>query len=157
MTTSESSQELPTIHQVSAGGVVFRESNGNIEVVIIKTSSEKRWQLPKGLIDAGETVEEAAIREVREESGLNSEILEPAHDIEYWFTAAYDGQRRRYHKMVHFFLMKFVSGSVEDHDHEVAESRWVPIGEAIKMLEFKSEQDVVRVAAEKIPNHIKND
>ena len=157
MATSESSQGLPTIHQVSAGGVVFRESNGNIEVAIIETSSEKRWQLPKGLIDAGETVEEAAIREVREESGLNSEILEPADDIEYWFTAAYDGQRRRYHKMVHFFLMKYVSGSVEDHDHEVAESRWVPIGEAMKMLEFKSEQDVVHVAAEKIPNHIKTD
>ena len=143
----------PTVHQISAGGVVFRGSGADAEIAIIQTESENRWQLPKGLIDAGETVEEAAVREVREESGVEAKIIEPAQDIEYWFTANYDGERRRYHKMVHFYVMRYLSGSVDDHDHEVAEARWVSVTEAVRMLQFKSERDVVQTAAEKYSNH----
>jgi 8-oxo-dGTP pyrophosphatase MutT (NUDIX family) len=156
MADQQGKDQLPVLHQVSSGGVVFRGSGNDAKVVIIQTASEHRWQLPKGLIDAGETVEEAAIREVREESGIDAEIIELADEIEYWFTASYHGERRRYHKMVHFFVMNYLSGRVEDHDHEVAEARWLSVPEALKLLHFKTERDVVEKAAKIYSNHNTN-
>ena len=134
---------METIYQVSAGGVAHRTENGLIEVVVIQTSSEGRWQLPKGIIDAGETPEVAALREVREEAGIACEVIEPLDEIEYWFVAAYDGPKKRYHKKVFFYLMKFLEGDVNDHDHEVVEARWVGIDEAESMLAFESEKKLI--------------
>ena len=134
------------LEQISAGGVVFRQADESIEIAIVQIVPEMRWQLPKGVIDPGETIEEAAVREVREESGIEAEMIAPIDTIEYWFSAEYDGERRRYHKFVHFFLMQFKAGDVGDHDDEVAESRWVTIDEALRLLEFKSERDVVTKA-----------
>lgn len=128
--------------------MAYRVADGRSEVVLIKTAAEGRWQLPKGLIDPGETPEEAAIREVREEAGIACEIVEPLDVIEYWFVAAYDGgPKTRYHKKVHFFLMRFIDGDIGDHDHEVAEARWVEIEDAKRMLAFESEKKVVELAA----------
>lgn len=138
---------METIHQVSAGGVAVRIVDERIEVALIKTASEGRWQLPKGLIDAGETPEIAALREVREEAGIACEIVEKLDVIEYWFSAAYgDGPPKRYHKQVHFFLMKFIDGDVADHDGEVLEARWVEINKADMMLSFDSERKIVVLA-----------
>lgn len=139
---------LPTFEQISAGGVVFRRSGFETEIAIVHVVPEMRWQLPKGIIDKGETIEDAALREVREESGIVAELLAPIETIEYWFTADRNGQRRRYHKFVHFFLMRYVSGDTADHDDEVDEARWVTVEDALAMLEFKSERDVVSKAAE---------
>ena len=146
MTGVDGDKNLPTLEQVSAGGIVFRSKDTNVEIAIVRVVPEQRWQLPKGIIDPGETVEEAALREVREESGVVAEIVAPVEKIEYWFVADRDGRRTRFHKFVHFFLMKFVSGDVADHDHEVDESRWVNVETALDMLEFKSERDVVSKA-----------
>src|SRR5688500_3437812 len=110
---------MQTLHQESAGGVAHRMENGEIRVVVIKTSSEGRWQLPKGMIDPGETAEIAALREVREEAGITCEIIQPLEVIEYWFVGAFDGPKKRYHKKVHFYLMEYLEGDVNDHDHEV--------------------------------------
>lgn len=134
---------VKTREQVSAGGVVYREANGLIEVVLILTASERRWQLPKGIIDPGETEIEAARREVREETGIIAEPIEKVGSTEYWFTIKQDGVTGRYHKKVHWYLMKFLSGSVDDHDHEVAEARWFEIVEACKTLAFKNEREMV--------------
>ena len=134
------------LEQISAGGVVFRQADESIQIAIVQIVPEMRWQLPKGVIDPGETIEAAALREVREESGIEAEMIAPIDTIEYWFSAEYDGERRRYHKFVHFFLMQFRAGDVGDHDDEVAESRWVTIDEALRLLEFKSERDVVTKA-----------
>ena len=138
---------VPTLNQVSAGGVVYRGSGDNTEVVIIRAVPEKRWQLPKGLIDDGETPEEAAVREVREESGMNAEIIASLETIEYWFTANWDNNVRRIHKFVHFFLMQYKDGDGSDHDHEVDEVRWVTVDEALRTLNFPTERDLVRKAA----------
>lgn len=138
---------LPTFEQISAGGVVFRQSGDVLEVVIVHMVPEMRWQLPKGIIDDGETTEEAALREVREESGIAAELIAPIETIEYWFTADRDGERRRFHKFVHFFLMRYVSGDTADHDDEVDEARWMTVDDALATLAFKSERDVVSKAA----------
>jgi 8-oxo-dGTP diphosphatase len=146
MNDSATERNIPTFEQVSAGGVVYRRAGDHSEVVIVSIVPDMRWQLPKGVIDPGETREQAALREVREEAGVDAEIVDFLDTTEYWFTAEYDGERRRYHKFVHFFLMEFTGGDVRDHDHEVDEARWVPIDEAVRMLMFESERDVVRKA-----------
>ncbi|HKP69973.1 MAG TPA: NUDIX hydrolase [Pyrinomonadaceae bacterium] len=146
MTEPHPDRSVPTVEQVSAGGVVYRLIDGTVQIAIVKISDELRWHLPKGLIDPGETKEQAALREVREESGIDGEIVGLIETIDYWFYAAYSGERRRYHKFVHFYLMHFVGGDVGDHDHEVVESRWVPVDAAIEMLYFKTERDVVTKA-----------
>jgi 8-oxo-dGTP pyrophosphatase MutT (NUDIX family) len=137
---------METLHQVSAGGVAHRLDDGRIQIVVIKTSAEGRWQLPKGMIDPGETPEIAALREVREEAGIACEIIEPLDTIEYWFVGSFDGPKKRYHKKVHFYLMRFLTGDVHDHDHEVVEARWVRIDEAEEMLAFDTEKGLIRAA-----------
>lgn len=142
---------METVHQISAGGVAHRVDNGRVEVVLIKTSSEGRWQLPKGIIDPGETPEIAALREVREEAGITCEIIELIDTIEYWFVAAYDGgPRKRYHKQVHFYLMKYLDGDTADHDFEVTEARWVALDEAETMLAFDGERSLIAAARNKL-------
>ena len=141
---------METVHQSSAGGIVYRIQNDEIELAVIKTASEGRWQLPKGLIDPGETPEIAALREVREEAGIVCEIVSHVDDIEYWFVASYDDERKRYNKKVHFFLMTFLEGNLDDHDDEVEEARWIQIDEAIRMLAFDSEKALVGKAKARI-------
>lgn len=137
---------METVHQHSAGGVAYRDGGSGHEIAVIRTKEEGRWQLPKGIVDPGETAEQAALREVREEAGINCELVEPIDTIEYWFVGSYDGSRKRYHKKVSFFLMKYLSGDVGDHDHEVIEARWVPFDDAVGMLAFQNEKDVVEKA-----------
>ena len=146
---TEPKRKLPILDQTSAGGVAFRRTGAEIFVAIILVGESERWQLPKGLLE-GQTVEEAALREVREEAGIEAEIIEKIDTIEYWYVGDWDGERVRFHKFVHFFLMKYVSGDVADHDHEVAEARWVKIEDAIEMLAFKSEKEVVEKGYELI-------
>ena len=105
-----------------------------------------RWQLPKGLLTPDEDPETAALREVREETGIASRLRAPLEKIEYWYYGQNRGQRVRFHKVVHFFLFEFVSGNTADHDHEVEEARWMEIGQAQKLLAFKNEQKVVNQA-----------
>lgn len=142
--------KIKTVTQVSAGGVVFRRREGQVEVVLISVGDPPRWQLPKGLVDAGEAPEVAALREVREEAGVEAELVAPIDRIEYWYIAAEQGQRIRYHKFVHFYLLAYRSGEVSDHDYEVHEARWVGLDQALQMLAFASERRVVEQAREMI-------
>jgi 8-oxo-dGTP pyrophosphatase MutT (NUDIX family) len=141
---------LPTEEQFSAGGVAFRTRNGAIEVAVIAVGEKHRWQLPKGTIEVDESPEQAAAREVREEAGITTELVELIDVIEYWYVGDSQGRRVRFHKKVHFFLMKYVSGDVADHDHEVEDARWMAIDEAIERLAFKNERNVVERAKERI-------
>jgi 8-oxo-dGTP pyrophosphatase MutT (NUDIX family) len=141
---------LPVRDQVSAGGVVFRRDNERIDVVIVAVGGQNRWQLPKGLVEKDETPEIAAVREAREEGGIDSEVVEHIETVEYWYAGLDGGERVRFHKRVHFFLLRYLSGDTSNHDWEVSEARWVPIDDAKIQLAFDNERRVVERARELI-------
>jgi len=142
--------KVPVKEQVSAGGVVFRGDKGKIEVVIISVGGQNRWQLPKGMVEKGESPETAAVREAREEAGVSSEVVQLIETIEYWYAGLENGIRVRFHKRVHFFLLRYLSGDTKDHDWEVNEARWVPIDDATSQLAFDNERRVMERARELI-------
>jgi len=142
--------KIPTKIQISAGGVAFRERDERIEVALISVGDDARWQLPKGLVDKGESTEAAAVREVREEAGINTEVISRIDKVEYWYLWNEDGRRIRYHKFVYFYLLRYKSGDVGDHDDEVNEARWVAIDDAMKMLAFENEKKILKKATELI-------
>ncbi|MEP7215088.1 MAG: NUDIX hydrolase [Anaerolineaceae bacterium] len=133
-------RQLPIQDAVSAGGVVWRRSDsGEVEVVICGRTSDRLWCLPKGTPDAGETIEQTAEREVREETGLVVARGESLGTIEYWFTAS----GIRYHKFVHHWLMQPIGGDTADHDHEFDEVRWVTGEHARRMLKYHDEKRIL--------------
>lgn len=140
---------MRTVRQVSAGGVAYRRQGGEVEIVLIAVGRQDRWQLPKGLVEGGESEDEVAVREVGEETGIETKLIRPLKTIEYWYVGDRRGERVRFHKFVHFFLMAYQSGTVEDYDRrEVNEARWVKLDRAVEMLAFQNERDVVQEAAE---------
>lgn len=117
-------------------------------LIAVEAGDETRWQLPKGIVGRDEQPEETALREVREETGLEAQMVGPIDTIEYWYYGS--GGKVRFHKFVHFYLLQYQSGSTADHDHEVLEARWVPLADAAERLTFKSEKKVAQQAAEMI-------
>ena len=138
---------MRTEELVSAGGVVVREIEGRFDVVLVLVGAQRRWQLPKGIVEAGETPEAAARREVGGEGGVDAEPAGLLDVIDYWYVGDRRGERVRFHKRVHFFLFRYQAGRVEDHDDEVHEARWVPLADAAAQLAFANERRVVERAA----------
>ncbi len=136
---------VKTEKEVSAGGVVYRKEDDKIKFVLI-SPKEGRWCLPKGLIGENESEEEAALREVKEETGLKCKTVQKIKTIEYWYYAK--ERRVRLHKFVHFFLMEYIEGCTEDHDWEVIEAKWFDAEEAFEKASFQSEKDVIKKALE---------
>jgi 8-oxo-dGTP pyrophosphatase MutT (NUDIX family) len=129
--------------ELSAGGVVVRD--GEV-IVIVPTRRGAQGQrvlgLPKGHVDPGETAEQAARREVREEAGVDADLVEKLGDVRYFYQR--DGQR--IFKMVRFYLFDYRSGTLEDHDDEVEEARWMPLQEAARALSYRGEREMVQRA-----------
>ena len=141
---------IPTLEQVSSGGVVYQHGPSGIEVALISVGKPGRWQLPKGIVDPGETPETTALREVQEETGVTARLVEKIDTIEYWYVGNKAGQRVRFHKFVHFYLLSYVSGDIGQHDWEVNEARWVDLLAAKELLSFKSERQALEKAARMI-------
>ena len=139
MPTARARRSTRVRDAMAAGGVVVRGSGDHLEVVLTGRDSDRTWVFPKGTPEAGESVEETALREVSEETGLDVEILRPIGQIEYWF--AVPGQR--VHKVVHFFLMRALGGDVSRHDHEYDEVRWMPIDEARRLLSYDTYREML--------------
>lgn len=133
------SGRLPVRDAVAAGGVVMREHLGRLEVAIAGRQSDGTWVFPKGTPDDGESIEETAVREVAEETGLQVRIRAPLAVTEYWFAS----RGTRFHKRVHFYLMEATGGDVALHDHEYDVVRWVPVDEARELLSFENYRDVL--------------
>ena len=130
------------IREVSAGGVCVRRMRGRDYLAGVRVKGGTVLALPKGHIDPGESSAEAAAREVREEAGVTGEFVEKLGDVRYWYFR--DGQRVM--KNVAFFLFRYRSGSVEDHDHEVDSAEWVPLEEAPRLLAYKGEREMAEAA-----------
>lgn len=142
-----SDEDAPTVAAVSAGGVVVGGADGDYDVALVTPLHRRVWCLPKGTLEAGESPEEAALREVREETGLEARIVEKLEAITYWF---YTPNRTRVHKMVHFYLMRCLGGDTARHDHEIAEVRLFPLLEAPELLAYRGERGVVEKAIERL-------
>jgi 8-oxo-dGTP pyrophosphatase MutT (NUDIX family) len=129
------------VREFSAGGVVVRRMRGRPFVAVVRVHNDV-LALPKGHPDAGESAAEAAWREVREETGLEAELVEKLDDIRYWYVRG--GERVM--KIVSFFLFRYRRGSVADHDHEVEEALWIPLDEAPDRLAYKGEREMAAIA-----------
>jgi 8-oxo-dGTP pyrophosphatase MutT (NUDIX family) len=139
--------KLPTRLETSAGGVVVRHGpQGEVEVALIRPRGDKRWALPKGWVEVDESPQDAALREVREETGVTARVVESLERIEYWFRTRQGASLILVHKYVDFFLMAALEGDLADHDHEVEEARWFTLDQAIEVAAFKSERQVLEKA-----------
>ena len=133
---------MRTANEISCGGVVYRMQQGTTEIALIRVG--RRWCLPKGQMERGEKFHDTALREVREETGLDGKIVAKLGDISYWFTGKdRENEAIRIFKRVYFYLMRCLGGDVSRHDHEVEEACWVPISEAIGRLSYQTEKSTV--------------
>jgi len=136
-------RRLRTVDETSAGGLVLDEAHAAAAIIgRLDRRGRLLWSLPKGHIEAGETSEQTAIREVSEETGIDSKVLRTLGTIDYWFVA----EDRRVHKTVHHFLLEAVGGELSDEDVEVTEVAWVPLGELDDLLAYADERRLVRLA-----------
>jgi 8-oxo-dGTP pyrophosphatase MutT (NUDIX family) len=128
--------------EFSAGGLVVRRFRGRPFLAAVRVKGGTVLALPKGHVDEGESSLEAATREVREETGLDAEPIEKLGDIRYW----YSRRGERIFKIVSFYLFRYRSGSVRDHDDEVDSAEWVPLEEAPRALAYKGEREMAEAA-----------
>ncbi len=141
----ERRQRLRTVDETSAGGLVVDRGTGTAAVIgRLDRRGRLLWSLPKGHIEAGETAEQAAVREVEEETGIIGRVVAPLGTIDFWFVA----EDRRVHKTVHHFLLRALGGELSDSDIEVSEVAWVPLGELESLLAYADERRLIRRATE---------
>ncbi|HEY1655147.1 MAG TPA: NUDIX hydrolase [Candidatus Tumulicola sp.] len=130
-------------YEVSAGGLLLRPRAATHDALLIgRGSPPSVWTLPKGHVEARESNEQAALREVREETGCWGEIVTRLNEISYWF---YVG-KTKHRKSVTFYLMRYLSGDPTNHDHEVDEARWFDLMQARKTLKYVNEKRLVDMA-----------
>lgn len=143
------SSHLPVSNEVSAGGIAVRVDDGVAYAACIgrrNRGGRLEWCLPKGHIEEGETPEIAATREVAEETGISSQVIQPLGVIDYWFT----GDDRRVHKVVHHFLLEAQGGTItaeNDPDHEAEVAKWIRVADLVKELAFPNERKMAQAAA----------
>jgi 8-oxo-dGTP pyrophosphatase MutT (NUDIX family) len=142
--------------EFSAGGVLVRTIRGRTMVAAIRPRGKERiWALPKGHIDDGETAAETAMREVREETGVEGALVEKLGDVRYVYTANWEGRKgERIFKVVSFFLLRAGRGRIGEIDEamrvEVAEARWLPLDEAPRLLSYDGERKMAAKALERM-------
>ncbi|HET8673776.1 MAG TPA: NUDIX hydrolase [Thermoleophilaceae bacterium] len=128
--------------EFSAGGVVVRTMRGRPYIAAVRVKDGTVLALPKGHIDPGESSVEAAAREVHEETGVVGTLVEKLEDVRYWYTR----EGTRVLKVVSFYLFRYRSGSVRNHDHEVDSAEWVPLADAPRLLSYRGEKQVAAAA-----------
>ncbi len=139
---------LPVSSETSAGGIVVDVRDGIPYAALIarrNRTGKIEWCLPKGHLEVGESAEDAALREVREETGIQGRIVRHLASIDYWFSSP----DRRVHKVVHHYLMAYASGQISvegDPDHEAEEAAWVPLKDVARHLAYPNERRIVGIA-----------
>ncbi|MCL5054478.1 MAG: NUDIX hydrolase [Firmicutes bacterium] len=140
---------------VSSGGVLYRSENGEIQVCLIAKKGMKVWALPRGRVEPGETPEETALREVKEETGFSAKILEKIDQIHFRFYSKIDDEY--IHRIVHFYLMPWENEKPGKRDKEVDTARWYPIDKAIQMLKYENEKEILKKAKKSLKTRIDTD
>ena len=141
------SEKPPLEREFSAGGLVVRRMRGRPYIAAVRVKEGTVLALPKGHIEPGESGAETAVREVREETGLESRLVEKLDDIRYWYTR--DGARVL--KVVSFFLLAYRSGSVRDYQREEVDgAEWIPLEDAPDRLAYRGEKEMARAALSKV-------
>jgi 8-oxo-dGTP pyrophosphatase MutT (NUDIX family) len=138
------------IREFSAGGLVVRNMRGRRYLATVLVKDGSVHALPKGLIEPGEKGVEAAVREVREETGIEAELVEKLGDVKYWYVRKWsDGER--VFKVVSFFLLRYRSGSLRDYQREEVDgAEWIPLEEAPGTLGYRGEKDMAKLALSKL-------
>ncbi len=134
-----SRRQLPVVNETSAGGAVLRRVDGTVEAALIGRRDRHgtlRWLLPKGHVEAGESVSQTAVREIAEETGITGHVVDAMGIVDYWFTAV----DRRIHKTVHHFLLEADAGELCADDVEVDEVAWVPVADVVERLSYDDER-----------------
>jgi len=134
--------KTPRVEETSAGGLVLDQSGPILRAALIARHDRRGrliWSLPKGHVELGETAQEAAIREVREETGIDSTVLAPLGTIDFWFMA----EDKRIHKTVHHFILNAHGGELSDEDREVIEVAWIPLDEVAAKLAYRDERKLM--------------
>ncbi|MBI3358393.1 MAG: NUDIX hydrolase [Nitrospirae bacterium] len=147
MPTDDTGETANIRKRTSSGGLLYR-INGGVEVILISHRGQKGttvWCLPKGTVEAGESLEETALREVREETGITGRILEKLGEIQYEFYSKQD--KILIFKTVHFYLLEYLAGNEKDHDDEADEARWFSVNDAEKRLTHLNELAMLQKAA----------
>ncbi len=148
--------QLPTVEEVSSGGVVIDASKDTFDVAIIarlNRGGRLEWCLPKGHPEGPENNEDAAVREIAEETGIEGRIVSALGSIDYWFTVS----GHRVHKTVHHFLLIATGGQLtieNDPDHEAVDVAWVPLQELGRRLSFPNERRIADLARQALPHHL---
>lgn len=135
-------------YEFSAGGIVYKNDSKGLNLLLAKHSYHKGWVFPKGLIDRDkkETKEQAALREVKEETGAEGEIQRAMEPITFWY--AWEGEKRK--KTVYYYIMKFIGGDITKHDTEMEEVVWVEAEKVADTLTHKGERELFHKAIPEI-------
>lgn len=145
-------RRLPSVEETSAGGLVVERCGGCVRAAVIarrNRTGRVEWCLPKGHPEGEETLEETAVREVAEETGILGRVVAPLGSIDYWFSVP----DKRIHKVVHHYLLEAVGGALSiegDPDHEAIEAAWVPLHDLDRRLTFPNERRIASVAARRL-------
>jgi 8-oxo-dGTP pyrophosphatase MutT (NUDIX family) len=155
------------VREFSAGGVVLRRRQGRWWVAVIEPQSSRKpgaavrpavtvYALPKGNVDKGEKPEQTAVREVREETGVEADLIAKLADIKYFYVRSW-GDRQRVFKVVSFFLLMYRCGRIGQITpamrREVRQAMWIPLDEAEQKLSYRGERDVIKLAQEYLASH----
>ncbi len=150
--------------EFSAGGVVVQKREGKWWIAVIEPRRDPGQDyvlaLPKGNVDPGEKPDQTALREVREETGLEATLVAKLTDIKYFYVRSW-GDKQRVFKVVSFYLLRYGSGRIgeisEDMRHEVERALWLPLDEGLRKLTYRGERDVVKLAQDYLQNHPEDD
>jgi 8-oxo-dGTP pyrophosphatase MutT (NUDIX family) len=149
---SPSKRRIATVEETSAGGLVVDRSGAEPKAALIARLDRRgrlRWSLPKGHIEAGESTQDAAVREVEEETGIRGTVVEFLGTIDFRFMAS----GRRVHKTVHHYLLEAKTGTLSDADVEVDEVAWVPVAELADRLAYADERRLVERVPDLLAGH----
>ena len=138
--------KVKTVFEISAGGVLYKYYQNSILVILIAVKNKTVWTLPKGLVEKGEDTKETAVREVQEETGCLGEPITLLDKVHLWFYSGSGENKVRHHKIVYYYLLKYIQGDPHNHDYEVDEAKWFEIDNAINTVTYKKDKEVLQKA-----------